>query len=237
LLKYIQFGCVISEEETPDPIPNSEVKLFSAEGSAREAWCEKRSMHPPIFKNPDFVRGFFLPMKKFTNIHIGHCTTPHGIKGEFSFVLYNDEDSVLENGVKVTLTPRSPASSVPQDGKDFVVKKISFGNKAIATLEGVNDRNTVEAMIPFDIYMDRQTFPETDDDEYYINDLLGLEVYHYYTKNFIGRVIDFYENGAQIVLKIKTENEIIEVLFMNQYVPMVDIDQNRLEIIPPIMVE
>ena len=49
LLEYIQFGCVISEEETPDPIPNSEVKLFSAEGSAREAWCEKRSMHPLYF--------------------------------------------------------------------------------------------------------------------------------------------------------------------------------------------
>ena len=44
--KNTQFGCVISEEETPDPIPNSEVKLFSAEGSAREAWCENRSMHP-----------------------------------------------------------------------------------------------------------------------------------------------------------------------------------------------
>jgi hypothetical protein len=60
-VRYIQFGCVISEEETPDPIPNSEVKLFSAEGSAREAWCEKRSMHPLYFKNPDFVRGFLFP--------------------------------------------------------------------------------------------------------------------------------------------------------------------------------
>ena len=60
LLEYIQFGCVISEEETPDPIPNSEVKLFSAEGSAREAWCEKRSMHPLIFKKPKLILGFFI---------------------------------------------------------------------------------------------------------------------------------------------------------------------------------
>lgn len=176
-------------------------------------------------------------MKKSTNIHIGHCTTPHGIKGEFSFVLYNDEDSVLKDGKRITLFPRSQESSIPQDGKEYMLKKIKFGNKAIVTLEGVNDRNAVEAMIPFDIYMDREAFPETEDDEYYINDLLGLEVYHYYTKNLIGRVMDFYENGAQIVLKIKTDEEMIEVLFMNQYVPVVDIDQNRLEIIPPIMVE
>lgn len=175
-------------------------------------------------------------MKK-TNVHIGHCTSPHGIKGEFSFVLYNPEDSILDNGSTVTLTPRGAGSSVPQDGKEFAIKKISFGNKTIVSLEGIDNRNIVEEMIPFDVYVSREDFPETEDDEYYINDLLGLEVYHYYTKNLIGRVMDFYENGAQVVLKIKTDKEIIEVLFMNQYVPVVDIDQNRLEIIPPILVE
>lgn len=176
-------------------------------------------------------------MTKSTNIHIGHCTSPHGIKGEFSFVLYNFDDSVLEDGMVLTLTPRSTDSSVPQDGKEFKIKQIRIGNKAIATLEGVSDRNTVEAMIPFDIYLSREAFPETEEDEYYVNDLLGLEVYHYYTKNLLGRVMDFYENGAQIVLKIKTDKEIIEVLFLNQYVPVVDIEGGRLEIIPPIFVE
>ena len=175
-------------------------------------------------------------MKK-TNVHIGHCTSPHGIKGEFSFVLYNPEDSILENGTIITLTPRGAGSTIPHDGKEFEIKKISFGNKTIVSLVGVENRNIVEAMIPFDVFVDRESFPETEDDEYYINDLLGLEVYHFYTKNLIGRVMDFYENGAQVVLKIKTEKEIIEVLFMNQYVPVVDIDQNRLEIIPPILVE
>ena len=176
-------------------------------------------------------------MTKSTNIHIGHCTSPHGIKGEFSFVLYNFDDSVLEDGMVLTLTPRSTDSSVPQDGKEFKIKQIRIGNKAIATLEGVSDRNTVEAMIPFDIYLSREAFPETEEDEYYVNDLLGLEVYHYYTKNLLGRVMDFYENGAQIVLKIKTDKEIIEVLFLNQYVPVVDIEGGRLEIVPPIFVE
>jgi 16S rRNA processing protein RimM len=176
-------------------------------------------------------------MKKSTNIHIGHCTVPHGIKGEFSFVLYSAEESTLDSGMTVTLTPRSSESSIPQDGKEFVVKTLRIGNKAIATLEGVNDRNTVEAMIPFDIYLSREDLPETEDDEYYVNDLLGLEVYHFYTKNLIGRVMDFYENGAQIVLKIKTEKEIIEVLFLSQFVPVVEIEKNRMEIIPPVMIE
>ncbi|RPJ75448.1 MAG: 16S rRNA processing protein RimM [Alphaproteobacteria bacterium] len=176
-------------------------------------------------------------MKKSDNIHIGHCTTPHGIKGEFSFVLYNQEDSVLHDGAMVSLLPRSTSSSIPQDGKDFKIKKISFGNKTIVTLDGVNDRNIVEAMVPFDIYFDRSNFPEADEDEYYLNDLLGLEVFDFITKKPIGRVMDFYENGAQVVLKIKTDNEIIELLFLEQFVPVVDIDKGRIEVIIPEMIE
>jgi 16S rRNA processing protein RimM len=176
-------------------------------------------------------------MKKSENIHIGHCTTPHGIKGEFSFVLYNSEDSVLSDGSLISLLPRSTSSSVPQDGKDFKIKKINFGNKVIVTLEGVVDRNTVEAMVPFDIYFDRKQFPEAQEDEYYLNDLLGIEVFDFITKKFIGRVMDFYENGAQVVLKIKTENEIIEILFIEQFVPIADIANERIEIIMPVMIE
>ncbi len=33
-----------SEEVTPVPIPNTEVKLFSADGTARATWWESRSL-------------------------------------------------------------------------------------------------------------------------------------------------------------------------------------------------
>ena len=48
------FGCVDSESETPDLIPNSEVKAFSGEGSARATWCENSKMHPYLL-NPQRV--------------------------------------------------------------------------------------------------------------------------------------------------------------------------------------
>lgn len=40
------------EEATPVPISNTEVKLFSADGTAREAEWESRSL-PKIFINPE----------------------------------------------------------------------------------------------------------------------------------------------------------------------------------------
>lgn len=176
-------------------------------------------------------------MKKSENIHIGHCTTPHGIRGEFSFVLYSFEDSVLSDGAIISLLPRSELSSIPHDGKEFKIARIKIGNKAIVSLEGINDRNIVEAMVPFDIYFARKNFPETSENEYYLNDLLGLEVFNFFTKEYIGRISDFYENGVQIILKIKTEKEFIEILFIDQYVPIVDLEAGRMEIVLPVIIE
>ena len=55
-----------SEEGTPDPIPNSEAKLFSADGTAGEAWWESRS--PPTFllKKPVRKSGLFCFLLKAT---------------------------------------------------------------------------------------------------------------------------------------------------------------------------
>ena len=176
-------------------------------------------------------------MKKSEIIHIGHCTTPHGINGEFSFVLYTGEHSVLRDGAIVTLFPRSSLSTIPQDGKEYKISNIKIGNKAIVRLEGVVDRNSVESMVPFDIYYDRKFFPEINDEEYYLNDLLGLEVFNFLTKDFVGRVSDFYENGVQVILKIKTDNKEIEILFIDQYVPLVNLESGRMEIIIPEMLD
>ena len=60
--KFMLFGGH-SESVTPVPIPNTEVKPLSADGTAREAWWESRS--PPILfcckTLPLKRKGFFLP--------------------------------------------------------------------------------------------------------------------------------------------------------------------------------
>ena len=48
-----------SEEDTPVPIPNTEVKLLSADGTARETAWESRTP-PDFFKRPpEFSGGLF----------------------------------------------------------------------------------------------------------------------------------------------------------------------------------
>lgn len=172
-------------------------------------------------------------------VELGFCVKPHGIKGGFVFNLYNKEDSVLENGGPVLLIPKNEQSSLNSRGEVHQIEKISFGNKVTVYLKGVSDRNFVEAMIPFMIKIPRSLFPKTEDGEYYLSDLIGMEVYHNGADGEkAGQVSDCYDNGAQLVLVIlKIDNEVLELPFINQFFPVVDIDNNRIEMIVPEMLE
>ncbi len=91
-------------------------------------------------------------MKKEDLIKLGFVANPHGIKGEAELRLFNNEDSVLDDGMTVFLFPSSPKSKISNAGEEWVIQKIRFGNKVICQFEGVKDRTHLESLIPFEIY-------------------------------------------------------------------------------------
>jgi 16S rRNA processing protein RimM len=160
--------------------------------------------------------------KKNDLVLLGNCHKPHGIRGEFSFFLENMHDSVLKKGSEITLFPKNPSSSIKTDGEVFKIEKISFGNKAIARLVGVVDRNQVEAMVPFEIFVDRKELPEPDEDEVYLSDLIGLKVLEQGTDRELGKVTKFFDNGAQVVLTIRGHKS-FDIPFVKHFVPEIDV--------------
>ena len=161
-------------------------------------------------------------------IDFGTCKKAHGIKGGFSFALHNVEDSVLEKGTQVILFPLDKSSSIDPSGLKTTIKSISFGNKVTVYLEGITDRNIVEEMIPFSISIDRNLFPNLSEDEFYIEDLVGLDVFDHSSGNKIGKVSAYYDNGAQTILVI-TGNKKIELPLIDNFFPVIDIEQGRIE--------
>lgn len=176
-------------------------------------------------------------MKKSQNIHIGHCTQPHGIRGEFTFVLYNSESNLLKKNSIIFLSAKNEKSSLQVEFEKFIISKINYGNKIIVSLEGVVTRNQVEAMLPFDIYARREDLPELQNNEFYLNDLHGCRVMNNISKIELGVVDDFYENGEQVILVIKTNNGKFDILFTNYFVPVVDLKNRIIEIIEPEIIE
>ncbi len=185
------------------------------------------------------MRGFlFLGLKKMEKlIQIGICTQPHGIKGDFEFKLSSPDDSILNKNFSIKIFPLNEKSSISLNGEVYKIKNIRFGNKVIVTLFGVDNRNVVEKMIPFKVMVDRSDFPETEDNEYYVADLLGLKVINFSNNDELGVVKDFYDNGQQIVLVLKLKDSLVDLLFIEQFVPEVNIEEGYLKIILPEFVE
>jgi 16S rRNA processing protein RimM len=177
-----------------------------------------------------------VPMNSDSLVILGVCNKPHGIRGGFSFLLENSQDSVLSKGMRVYLFPKTPASSIDKDGEEFIIEKINFGNKTIAYLKGISDRNIVEAMLPFEIKLPREEFPETQDDEYYISDLIGLEVYEHGSNELIGKVSKYYDNSVQTILTIRGKNGSFDIPFVENFVPEVDLEDGKIWVVVPRMI-
>ncbi len=170
-------------------------------------------------------------------VELGYCNRAHGIRGGFTFSLHNEIDSVLQDKLPITLLPSGEgrgSSSLSSDGQEFIISKVSFGNKVIAYLEGVNERNQVEAMIPFTIFLSRDLFPEVVEGEFYVEDLLGVIVNSHADGSPLGKIDSFYDNGAQIVFVVLLDSgEKIDVPFVDNFFPVVDLDKNIIELILP----
>lgn len=164
-------------------------------------------------------------------IELGGCSKPHGIKGGFAFHLYNSDSSVLKKGSKVLLTPNS-GSKLGEDGEEFEISTISFGNKVIVYLKGIADRNRVEAIIPFTIFFKNEDLPKLEEDEFYLKDLIGLDVINELTGEKVGKIESHYDNTAHIVLVIRGEFE-LEIPLIDNFVKEVNVEEGMIKIIVP----
>ena len=165
-------------------------------------------------------------------IELGTATRPHGIKGGFLFKLINSQDSILKKGSVITIYPLNDSSDISKDGKDIKIEAIHFGNKTICYLNGVKDRNIVEAMLPFSVHYPRSEFPELKSGEWYLDDLVGLNVFNLDGVE-IGKVDSFYDNGAQSVLCLKLKGQKLELPFIDAFFPYVDIEKNKIVLNEP----
>lgn len=170
--------------------------------------------------------------KKLHMVELGSCKRPHGIRGGLSIHLYNPEESVLKAGDTFLAMPLE-GSSLPAEGRQFTIEKIQFGNKVTTSLKEVCNRDEIEKLIPFTISVSRESFPEPEDGEIYLSDLEGMEVFDHTSGELIGKLVSFYNNGAQDVWKIEGSKEVIELPFVDAFFPVVDVPAGRVEINRP----
>lgn len=160
---------------------------------------------------------------------------PHGLKGEVELRLLNDnyDESVLEEGMKVWIYPYNEKSQVPKDGLEWKILKLSFGNKVRCVFEGLKDRTHLETFLPFEVKLLREDFPETDDDEVYLVDLVDLDVVSPEGVK-LGILESFSDNGMQYLFDVRlVDGTLITVPYVDVFFPEINMEEKKIVMIMP----
>lgn len=159
-------------------------------------------------------------------LHIATIGKPHGIKGEVRVKAYLQEPLRLadykplrdETGAIHRITRLRPEKAL------LVVK-----------LQGINSRNEAETLNGTKLYVDRGALDdETDEDEFYAADLIGLAVRDAWGKT-LGEIIAVPDFGAGDLLEIEPSDGGASwyLAFTRENVPVVDSEAEFVTINPP----
>jgi 16S rRNA processing protein RimM len=103
----------------------------------------------------------------------------------------------------------------------------------IARLSGVEDRNQAEALRGLRLYLPRSALPQTEADEYYHADLIGLEAV-LGDGTPVGRIRAVHDFGAGDTLELARPGASpVMVPFTRAVVPSVELAAGRLVLDPP----
>lgn len=138
---------------------------------------------------------------------LGVIAQAHGVKGLVKILPYGEDPYLIELVEEFDITLKNP------HGKYF-----------LAEIEGVSSREAVDAIKGTELFIDRDQLPETDEGEYYIEDLIGMKALNTGGKD-AGVIIAVHNFGAGDLLEIKPNSgETYLVPFNDEHVPEVTDD-------------
>lgn len=150
-------------------------------------------------------------------ICIGKIVAAHGIRGE---VKVQPRNSNPEDWKKLGEFENKDAS------RTFAIKVTGMSSANVRVkIKGVDNRNDAEALVGTEFYVNRDKLPELDEEEYYLQDLIGLTVCLQTPDKVIGKVAQISNFGAGdiIELKLDGQKETEMLPFTKQYVPEINI--------------
>ena len=155
-------------------------------------------------------------------LEAGKIVTTHGIRGEVKIMPYTDSPELLCEFERLFISKNH--------NEIFIEKSRVFKNMVIAKIEGVNTVEEAEKLRNKMLFMHRDDL-ELDENTYFIQDLIGMEVKDADNGFIYGKITDVLQNGANDVYVIKGDREYL-VPAIPDVVISTDIDENIMIIRP-----
>ncbi|MEG5035640.1 ribosome maturation factor RimM [Microcoleus sp. AT3-D2] len=204
-------------------------------------------------------------------IEIGKIVAAQGLDGEVR--VYPDSDfpeRFIEPGKRWILRPnKSEPEPIEFLGGRYIPGKGLYA----VEVEGVEDRDGAEALRGCKLFVEKTDRPYLESDEFYVQDLIGMEVFNKLTGEILGKVSDIIPAGNDLLevetnltppetvpaelekpkqpetpqanadprntrkprkIRVKEPKSTkILIPFVEEIVPVVDLEQGRIEIVPP----
>ena len=155
-------------------------------------------------------------------IVIGVIATPHGVRGTLR-VKPTGSGRHLREGVEPFVG----------DARRRILKARETPKGFLVDVEGVEDRDTAAALRGMEVVLDRAELDAPDEDEFYVEDLVGLEAYDAEGGEHVGAVVHVFPTPAHDVLVVRLGDEEVYVPFTLEHVPEVDAEGGRVSVRRP----
>lgn len=152
---------------------------------------------------------------------IGHVIKTHGLKGEVQ--LFLDVDDPLAYQEMESMLVQQNDSLVP-----FFIEHLQINpSKTIAKFEEIDDIEQAKSLVACQLYLPLDVLPELKDGEYYLHQLVGMDVYDRDTH--LGQVKELFEIGPQELISVIHQEKEILIPIKDEIITKVDIENNRID--------
>ena len=157
-------------------------------------------------------------------VFVGVVTGARGLKGELRVKTFTAEpDALFDYGPLLS-----------EDGSKTYKGKILGQAKGqlLVRLDGVGNRDQADAVKGLKLFVPRDALPTPDEDEFYYDDLIGLQAELVDGTPF-GTIHWVLDAGAGVSLEIQTAGGTVLVPFTKAAVPVVSVTEGKVVIDPP----
>ena len=164
---------------------------------------------------------------------VGLITSCHGINGQVKVKSLSDfKERFIKPGIRWLQKENEPPSKIKltsgfkQPGKEIFIMKF----------QGVSNRDQAEELKKYKILVKSNNIPKLNKAEFHLLQLLNLQVKTLNNGKFtiIGKVIDLHnEKNNLLVIELFKNQKKILIPFVEEIVPLIDLENNFLIINPP----
>lgn len=157
--------------------------------------------------------------------NVGKIVNTHGVKGELKIMPTTDDPTRFERLKEVYVERRTLET--------YTIQGVRYHKgMVLLKLKGIEDMTAAELLKGAVLKIDRKDSLPLEEDEYYIADLYGMQVYTTGEERYLGEIIDVIYTGSNDVYAVRKDDRAKDLLLpaIKQVVNKVNIAGNKMHV-------